>query len=113
MNVGSGGGAAAAAPAAGGAAAGGAADAAPAEEAKEEGAYSLSKFANAGIGCVRKEITVTNVFLQRRKSPTRTWVSVSSTKRSISFLPLFPLRLFKFERKESPLLHLAWAGVLS
>jgi len=77
-NVGSGG--AAAGPAAGGAAAaaGGAAEEAK-EEEKVEGQYSQflgfrnQLFALALVGA--------NKLLQRRRSPTRTWASVSSTKR--------------------------------
>lgn len=75
LNVGSGGGAA---PAAGGAAAAGgdaAGDAAPAEEEKAEGTI-LRQFD------IRR--TCTNKSLQRRRSPTTTWASVSSTKRLLS-----------------------------
>lgn len=73
MNVGSGGGAAA--PAAGGAAAGGDA-AAPAEEEKEEGASSDS----LSFALLLRRIA--DYFSQRRRSPTRIWASVSSTKES-------------------------------
>lgn len=95
-NVGSGGGAAAAAPAAGGAAAGGAAEAAaPAEEAKEEGTFQLFRFGFSRLTTI----------LQKRKSPTRTWDSVSSTKRAsvFTYCPLYSPRLFrdKTKRKES------------
>jgi hypothetical protein len=80
LNVGSGGGAAAAgAPAAGGAAAGGAA---PEEEKKEE-AKEEGEFRTEIMRSVRKknsELTSVCV-IQRRKSRTRTWASVSSTKR--------------------------------
>lgn len=80
MNVGSGGGAAAA-PAAGGAAAGGAAAAeeAPKEEEKEEGEFISPPRSDCG------EVTVgawlTQICVQRRRSQTKTWASVSSIKR--------------------------------
>jgi hypothetical protein len=78
MNVGSGGGAAAA-PAAGGAAAasgGAAAEDAPKEAEKEEGeCNNISR-----TGSTRDMLT-TSCDLQRRRSRTRTWASVSSTKR--------------------------------
>ena len=71
MNVGSGGGAAAA-PAAGGAASGDAAADAPKEEEKEEGTdYFPVLDGLYGIA---------NMSLQPRRSLTRIWVSVSSTK---------------------------------
>jgi hypothetical protein len=81
VNVGSGGGGAAAAPAAGGAAAGGAAaggdaPAAAEEEKKEEGTFKTQK--PAIYGKLRSLIHP----LQRRKSPTRIWASVSSIKRT-------------------------------
>jgi hypothetical protein len=76
LNVGSGGGAAAAPAAggAGGAAAGG--DAAAPEEEKEEGASFHTTY---------QQRTFTNS-AQRRRSQTRTWASVSSTKRLLSYL---------------------------
>ena len=76
LNVGSGGGAAAAAPAAGGA--GGAAGEAPAEEKKEEKEEGTSQ----------KSLifhSLMTISLQRRKSRTRTWASVSSTRQAIPF----------------------------
>ena len=78
MNVGSGGGAAAA-PAAGGAAAGGAAAAeeAPKEEEKEEGEFiSMPRPGNGGAWLVLMRLCV-----QRKRSRTRTWALVFSTKR--------------------------------
>jgi hypothetical protein len=78
--VGSGGGAAA--PAAGGAAAaaagGAAAEEEKKEEAKEEGELE-SPFPAQCFFSVTPDILTTRC-LQRRRSPTRTWVSVSSTK---------------------------------
>ena len=75
-SVGSGGGAAA--PAAGGAAAaaGGAVEEAK-EEAKEEGELLPRVFGLQG----RRYARIANNPLQRRRSRTRTWASVSSTKR--------------------------------
>lgn len=79
-NVGSGGGAAAA-PAAGGAAAGGAAAAEETkEEAKEEGEFCF-------VLATRSKKT--NKVPQRRRSPTRTWASVSSTKRIVNSTAAF------------------------
>ena len=80
LNVGSGGGAA---PAAGGAAAGGAADAgaAPAEEEKEEGRCRA-------LHTRKQRLTI----LQRRRSQTTTWASVSSTK-YVPFFGFFGIRL--------------------
>lgn len=69
------GGAGGAAPAAG-AAAGGAAAEAPKEEAKEEGTHFCRSFHMPAM-------LLTS--LQRRRSPTTTWDSVSSTKHPISY----------------------------
>jgi hypothetical protein len=71
LNVGSGGGAAAAAPGGGAAAggAGGAAEETKEEEKKEEGML--------GQLCA---MSITDQFVQRRRSRTRTWASVSSIK---------------------------------
>lgn len=74
-NVGSGGGAAAPAAGGAGAAAGGAAAEETKEEAKEEGEFPSACRA-------RWCVCVANNLLQRRRSRTRTWVSVSSTKRA-------------------------------
>lgn len=101
VNVGSGGGAAA--PAAGGAAAAAGGDAAPAEEAKEEGtSHALRK--NTNLHMIFSEHPVPPLLtsshpaienktgllttLQRRRSPTRIWVSVSSTKGIVTW-PVF------------------------
>lgn len=59
------------------AAAGGAAEA-PKEEEKEEGAYTCPKAIAVSIPLTRK---------QRRRSPTRTWALVSSTKLPIAWQP--------------------------
>jgi hypothetical protein len=75
-NVGSGGGAAAA-PAAGGAVAGGG-DAA--EEAKEEEKEEGTLRGSRALQLRRELFELTEFPLQRRKSRTRTWVSVFSTK---------------------------------
>lgn len=75
------GGGAAAAPAAGGAAA--AAEGAAAEEAKEEkeeGECFLPLLRRCGRAGRRSAAQMANKPLQRRRSRTRTWVSVSSTK---------------------------------
>ena len=79
MNVGSGGGAAAA-PAAGGAAAGGAAAAeeAPKEEEKEEGESTFAFENEVDKVIVGHVLTILSV--QRRRSRTRTWALVFSTK---------------------------------
>ncbi|KAJ9607512.1 hypothetical protein H2200_007590 [Cladophialophora chaetospira] len=90
LNVGSGGGAAAAAPAAGGAASGG--GAAAAEETKEE-EKEEGTFATKILGTPHKGRDTNSLYLQRRKSPTRIWVSVSSTKRP-PHLDFVPLRQF-------------------
>lgn len=82
-NVGSGGGAAPAAAGGAAAAAGGAAEAAP-EEAKEEGQYS-----HPGLPARYALEYGANNLLQRRRSPTMTWASVSSTKRLISARRVF------------------------
>ena len=74
MNIGSGSGAAA--PAGGAAAAGGAAEAAPAAEEKKEEGKSHAPGKLRGF--------VADKSLQRRRSPTRTWASVCSTKRLLS-----------------------------
>ena len=87
LNVGSGGGAAPAAGAASGGAAGAAeADAPAAEEKKEEGASAHTNIQ------VRPRTWLTNQ--QRRRSQTRTWASVSSTKRTTS-LPFFEICLLR------------------
>ena len=81
MNVGSGGGAAAAAPAGGaGAAAGGAAEEAPKEAEKEEGEFMNLIYLRA-CAVLEDEVLMSLCELQRRRSQTRTWASVSSTKR--------------------------------
>jgi hypothetical protein len=74
-NVGSGGGAAAPA-AAGGAPGAAGGDAAPAEEEKKEEGLSIPSLIN--VSCT--SCFADTILLQRRRSPTRTWVSVSSTK---------------------------------
>jgi hypothetical protein len=83
LNVGSGGGAAPAA--AGGAAAGG--DAPAAEEAKEE------KEEGTLYQLLYQRI-FTDIVPQRRKSQTKTWASVCSTKRLLQFLFLRHFALF-------------------
>ena len=88
LNVGSGGGAAAAAPAAGGAATAGGAAAAdePAEEEKKEEGKQDSNDA-------RIQLTHS----QKRKSQTRTWASVYSTRQHLSpFPPYVPIPAIEF-----------------
>ena len=81
LNVGSGGGAAAAAPTGGasGAAATAEAPAEKEEEKKEEGRIAHI----FGVSVLKREILT--YVLQRRKSPTRIWGSVFSTRRAFSF----------------------------
>ena len=81
LNVGSGGGAAAAAPTGGASGATAAADASAEkeEEKKEEGRIALT-FASSVPG--QKMLTY---LLQRRKSPTRIWASVYSTRLALLF----------------------------
>lgn len=101
VNVGSGGGAAA--PAAGGAAAAAGGDAAPAEEAKEEGtSHLLRETTNLPMissqHSIHPSLTPSHIAIedkpdlltsiQRRRSPTRIWVSVSSTKGIVTW-PVF------------------------
>lgn len=79
-NVGSGGGAAAAAP---GATAGGAAaaDEAKEEEKKEEGQLFFPRCRTVTTGAaILSGMLDANPWLQRRRSRTRIWVSVSSTR---------------------------------
>ena len=89
--VGSGGGAAA--PAAGGAAAAGAAPEEAKEEAKEEGTYLRN--------CILVFTTLT--FPQRRRSPTRTWASVSSTKHPTTIAKKKVAALWAFPRNPDDL----------
>jgi hypothetical protein len=104
VNVGSGGGAAA--PAAGGAAAGGAAEEAKEEEKKEEGTF----FAVCPQSINRTE---TNIRMQLLRSPTRTWASVSSTKRfthapTTTFSCFFVLQLHGFGVHIDSVDHTGW-----
>ena len=80
LNVGSGGGAAAA-PTSG--ATGGAAADAPAEEAKEEKEEGTLSPNSPSKSCSHTECH------QRRRSQTKIWASVSSTKPCVSVLPAF------------------------
>lgn len=96
-----------AAPAAGGAAAGGAAAEAPKEEEKkEEGSYLLP---------IIRSIPIVLISMQRRRSPTRTWASVSSTKRPITSTTssstwTFPGRLDDLRSQLRIRFHQAWLG---
>ena len=104
LNVGSGGGAAAAPTSGGGAAASGGGGAAAAEEEKEEEKKEEGMFLdNEGLNSTRRGVSLTQcATLQRRKNPTRTWVSVSSTKHSLhlNFCTLAP-RFLRYDVLES------------
>ena len=82
LNVGSGGGAAAAAPT-GGASGGAAAADAPVEKEEEKKEEGRTILILAAIVLGREILTN---LPQRRKSPTRTWASVFSTKRALLYL---------------------------
>jgi hypothetical protein len=88
-NVGSGGGAAAAGPAAG-AAAGGDAPAAAEEKKEEEGMTRISALHSNHAANPYENLDMLTKNSQLRKSRTRIWVSVSSTK--VPESPPFPLR---------------------
>jgi hypothetical protein len=105
------GGAGGAAPAAGGAAAGGAAEEKE-EEKKEEGMSFPSHISPHTLPGIKHNTNI--VTSQRRKSPTRIWASVSSTKRSIYHSTRFSFCEYKGRLLEGVVRAgavLAWDGI--